>query len=424
MIYSLSLVQSFEMNLLVSVVFVYFFSTPAFSYYANNDKSGYVSLSNAKRFAKSGLRAMQRRYFFGSSRKNYDNIIDSHFKIMKTAPIHHASIQRDNPIPELTDLSRWNTESPNNRIRNEDTMPNVNSQAETSELRNQPNVKPIKQRGEIKPITQSQIQNPHRYQKPRLNSEYIHQASSQDFQSGFFSKDTKPNFVKVNVHRMPISTDPQKSIRKVVTDNNNIQNNNNRNNVRYNIAPQPIYQPEKKLHRSNSTSATVNIVTDERSFKATTQDLPETSRHNGISHKPNNAEKRETVRDRRNDDIKAKRNVLSDTMRKYIGNKDRNINVERNGNKEYSKIGSHEDAIQSRDNPYAIFYKMHPASLAKQHGPVSLEEYYNIFSAIKPKSLSNFANEIIDFKSPLRHDLHKKIKLHKKVKNYRSVQNS
>lgn len=360
------------MNILLSVVGVLMTISSVFTYYVseNSPKTGYTSVSNAKGFLRHGVRSMQRKHLSGRNHYDLDNIVDSHFNVLKSvsyfqpSPSIHGTTREENNNP-----ASLNTEASVKQHQKANTVPHV-VQKDKKDLNNHSDQKPTKvsEIGDFQNEEKQRVNNA----QSRLNPNYLNNA---------LPRETKTNFVKVNVHKSPVLTDLQKVLRITI-------NNNHRNN-RYNVVPQPIYEPDKKLHHNNLTAAEKNMqgVSDKRTSMA--QDLvAATGSHTARKAKTIEYRKGETYYDNHFEPVKDKRNLIFDNMRKYIVTKNKNINVERKGNNVYSRIGSHEDSIQFHDNPYAIFYRMHPEALHVDkremiEPPVWLQEYSNVIPTKK-----------------------------------------
>lgn len=177
----------------------------------------------------------------------------------------------------------------------------------------------------------------------------------------------KSNLVQMNVRKTQILQDPQKLVRL----NNNIQLKAasviGSQNERQRIPTSMIM--DKTLHKSNGLNDR-NVQVMAQGISDITQQVSErrhSKRENRILHPKKLLDDYE----------KDKRSYISDNMKKYIGNEKINVRerIDRksDNNVEIGKIGSHEESIEHKETPYALFYRMNPESVDQQEAIVLLK---------------------------------------------------
>lgn len=406
------------MKILQSVLGVFLFGIcPIFSYYANDDspKAGYVSVQNSGRSnERRGLRGMQRRHFAGGTHKHKnENIVDSHFKVKKTPPYHLPYKSAENSRREVQ-VRQWITEAPIHQQTKPDQeiVEHVGRQQEMVARANQIHRSPSENQDtqQLFNVQRSRPVNAEYRDQTPQRSQNLQMHNYHDIHENRY--ETKPNFVKMNVHKTQISTDPQKVVRK----NNNQQ-----------ITSISMHRPDEKYQKPASAAVDKTLqkvpTYSERNSKIMSRALDEMVHKRSDSKFKGEYRKRDAeFNDRSYDMDKVNRNHISDTMRKYIVGKDKTINTERKHTKEFSRIGSHEDSIEPEESPYAIFYRMHPDTLDEQEGFISMgsmEENTNLFTNKKKRLSVSYENEVDVKKTKKRPKNNSNaVKIHKKVKNF------
>lgn len=369
LIYSVSVSRDKMKKLINIFTVIVYLCSPITGYYLKEEASklGYISVdSGSRNYPKYGMQSMRRRQFSSGYQHNNENAVDSHFKLQTVQYI---------PYPPLPNL------------RNE-LHPGVPIPVGTQQ-------QPVLVKENVEPIQQEQI--PAQADKVIEKDHNIHnqQRSKHTESQGppvpiRNRHDTKASFLS------PISNDPQKYVR------------NRPLSMSYHRQEQKI--PTVAIVDSNLKQVTGS----NRNFQVMSRVLDDMTQN--ISDRRIRAEREYRKRETDLTSDKNKRNAISDTMRKYFVGKDKNLNLERKRSKEYSRIGSHEDLIDTNESPYAIFYRMHPNTLDDHESYIpmamgSIEDEANFSNKKKRLSVSYDNNN-----KKTRYNL--SLKLHKKVKNY------
>lgn len=226
--------------------------------------------------------------------------------------------------------------------------------------------------------------------------------------------DSKGNIVQVNVHKTQIPAEPQK-----------VKLNTNRQLTALSV------QRREDNYKKISTSMLIDQTLQkganfkERNAQIMSRVLDDmTNKVMDRRMKSSEYKKRDTASSYEST-ANLKRNVVSDSMKKYIGQDNMNV-LNLSPPKEAPRIGSHEEDIEESNVPYALFYRMSPASLDNQ------EQFYlmksmeddgeKVFSPKEKRLSVNYQNEV-DLKKLKSKKNYNTIKLRNKLKhitNFRS----
>ncbi|CAB3233264.1 unnamed protein product [Arctia plantaginis] len=175
----------------------------------------------------------------------------------------------------------------------------------------------------------------------------------------------KSNLVQMNVRKTQILQDPQKLVRL----NNNIQLKAasvlGSQNERQRIPTSMIM--DKTLHKSNGLN--------DRNIQAMPQGISDITQQVAERHHSKRENRILDPKKSLDDYEKDKRSYISDNMKKYIGNEKTNVRerIDRKSKSvEIGKISSHEESLEHKETPYALFYRMNPESVDQQEAIVLL----------------------------------------------------
>lgn len=374
--------------------------------YDDNPNIGFVALDNSiGAYVKTGFTSNGKRQYTGSYSSKYqkinnEHVVDSHFKVMKS-PSNYL-------MPSMNDAGRTRTHdaSKNGAHRKGDdhkvTEPPKQWKQRTQNQQAANPAKPVQQdqqdpqsshnpvvRGEYaaakpqeaaphaQPATNQQI-SPIR--PKAVNADYSNQLKQRSQRNQETVFEAKPSFVQMNVRKTQM-TDSQKIVRM----------NNNRQMTSLAVRTQQAQQDnrqrmptsimmDKTLHKANAVhdhnKQVMSRVLDDMTQKITDR------RHKKGEYRKRDAKYKQGF------DVfeKSKRSVVSDNMRKYIGNDKSKGNSHRNNNNmELSRIGSHEDSgiLEPKETPYALFYRMNPETLDQQEG-------FMLLRSMEDNSSNNF----------------------------------
>ncbi|CAH0678077.1 unnamed protein product [Spodoptera exigua] len=410
--------------------------------YDDNPSTGFVALENSiGAYVKTGFGGNGNRQYTGSYSSKYqkinnEHVVDSHFKIMKTPPkypmmstidagkarTHDAS---NNGAPKKEDYKvteppkQWKQRAQNQQVIN----PVKSEQQDQQNLQTSHN--PVL-RGEFSagklqeaaphtmPTTSQQIQP---IRPKAVNADYSAQMKQRNQRNQDNVFEAKPNFVQMNVRKAQVA-DSQKIVKM----------NNNRQMTSLAVRSQQPQQDnrqrmptsmmmDKTLHKANAVHDHNKQVMS-RVLDDMTQQIADRR------HKKGEYRKRDATNKQGFDVFeKSKRSVVSDNMRKYIG-KDKSKGNSHRNNMELPRVGSLEEsaAMEPKETPYALFYRMNPETLDQQEGFMLLrsmeDNSSNTFNNKNKRLTFDDDFEVASQQKPKKGG--NAPKLHKKLKNFAS----
>lgn len=386
-----------------------------FTYHAHEESPsiGYIAVQNGVRYSKIGLNGLQKKYFAGAAKyqqySSSDNIVDSHFKVMRKSqlasltPLYERRYDRLNDIRNANKVSKVKDQNKiivdeSGIIKNDNRTPlNINRQV----IRGYENNIPVSQVNRI--TVDVEAENIKRHPN-------VHPIRSRN-QNLDTLNEHKPKPVQIKVHKSQITTDGKKFI--AVNNNRKLSKHSSQetfSKITNAFAPvidfqQPFNFAERNPQGLTGLLENVAYGTDE------------------INHK-SEYKKRDTenlITTNNEEYNKSKRNLIFETMRKYIGS-DKNKRISQN---ELTRIGNKEESIGNGDKTYAVFYRMNPEFINRQDdfiivSPVkkSLNKTYGNKDALIP-----FDNEI-DYGNTRLTKTMNAMKVHKNLlKNFSTFRN-
>ncbi|KAJ0172097.1 hypothetical protein K1T71_012070 [Dendrolimus kikuchii] len=383
-----------------------------FYIYDENPNVGYVSpVNDAAGYSSRNVNSFQRLAYPGFDRGNqnlgnYDRIVDSHFKIMKSPQIvDDPSIENTKIVKEETRVTestlRKETQngrslySPNPNIRH-----NIMNQGVGNEQKDQPH-KNINSGYEPKRTGPVQM-------KSRAIAEYAMPIRPRGQMNQQRITD-KQKFVEMNVCKTQIPTQSQKVLRL----NSDLQ-------IGY--SGYPVKNNYQRIQSSGVMDKTVHKASsfNERNARTMSRVLDDMSHTMGDKAYKTEYKKRDIPIESDEKYRKSKRNSALENMRTYIG-KDKNMDKAHGSVIETAIVDN--KVIPNDHTPYAVFYRTNPQTLDREDDFVIVSSTGSKDHGRKEKRLSvNFDNEI-DLKKQKTKKNSNTVKLHRKMKNFYNYRN-
>lgn len=380
------------MNILITIcgviLCINLLSVQSHYVYGENPNTGYVSLKGGDNFP-IGFNGKQRKYMAYSNGQK--NTVNERGNTKITISPYAESTAHDKRFHKTT-ASRKPTEPPKKQQRKQ----------EMGYVRDSRNYKSYRGR------------NGQNYKQATKTNARVKEYTSQtkQYEQNFSTKgntyDSKGQIVEVNVHKSQIPAEPQK-----------VKLNSNRQ-----VAALSVQRREdnyKKIPTSVLVDKTLQKTAHfkERNSQIMSRVLDDMTKKVSNRRHKNDYKKRDTVGPY-NRNSNAKRNIVTDSIKKYIG-KDSHIKMEKEHQpKDAPRIGSREEEIEENHVPYALFYRMSPESLDNQEGLYLMkameDEGETVFSPKEKRLTVNYQNEV-DLKKTKTKKNFSTVKLRKKVKN-------